>query len=296
MERQIIYILSTDYAGSHFLALQLGSHSCCASIGEVHHLRRHRRSLRGCLVCTSDDQCPVYRGVAGTPSRLLYHQISQNIASYWPDVSTLIDNSKTPQWAKKFLSTEGVTKKYIHLIRDPRALVRRWMQNHDTSSGKNKVRWRTARRCWRHLGSILYGTEANVYLWRWLYENQRITQFLRANSIDTKLVTYRDLVFHSDSILSDLMAWMNLEYEPSQTAYWSFEHHGSVKPPYMKKLAAEQPFHDQRWRKDLDRETLKAAASHIGIQEYVAEMGLVMHEECELMRADGGTGIPRHAA
>lgn len=47
-KKQIVYILSTNYAGSHFLALMLASHSRCASVGEVHQLRKKDELLFWC--------------------------------------------------------------------------------------------------------------------------------------------------------------------------------------------------------------------------------------------------------
>jgi hypothetical protein len=149
MTKQIAYILSTNYAGSHFLSLQLGSHSQCASIGELHHFRRNKTRAKACYRCEKDSDCPVFSGIQGKPVRQFYDGIFDNLATYDSRISTVIDNSKKVRWAGRFLDMPGYTRKYIHLIRDPRALVRRWLLNEDTVSKKRKVRLTTARRCWR---------------------------------------------------------------------------------------------------------------------------------------------------
>src|SRR5207249_5901621 len=40
MKKTVVYILSTPYAGSHFLSLQLGSHSKTMHVGELKILRK----------------------------------------------------------------------------------------------------------------------------------------------------------------------------------------------------------------------------------------------------------------
>jgi len=278
MNRQIVHVLSTNYAGSHLLALQLGSHSRCASLGELHHLRKKgaRRTKKVCYLCESDSVCPVLGGLDHLPVSAFYGRIFANLESHNPQVATVIDNSKKPRWASRFVAMPGYTQKYVHLIRDPRALIRRWILSYDTPAVKREMRIKTARRCWRHCWQILRGDEPNVYIWNWLYENRLITDFLRSNELDWQLVTYYDLVFRTDEVLSRLMAWLGLEYEPSQKEYWTFVHHGSVKPDYMRPAVAGAASFDQRWKTFLDEETQKRVVEHPQIRAYLGEIGLVL--------------------
>ena len=177
-ERQIIFILSTNYAGSHFLSLQLGSHSECMAIGEFHRFKRTgKRRRQACQSCESDEACPLFHGLSDSPLGELYDKLFNNIKKMNSNVHTAIDNSKKTKWATRFVNMPGFRKKYIHLIRDPRALIRRWMLSYDTPEEKTRVRMRMARRCWKNFWNIWKGNEANVYIWKWVYQNQLITDF-----------------------------------------------------------------------------------------------------------------------
>ncbi len=104
MKQQVVRVLSTNYAGSHFLTLQLASHTRCISLGEVHQARRQGEGLiRLCHVCDSDEVCPVFRGIAGNGDINVYDRLLENLCVYAPDVQMLIDNSKKTRWASRFL-------------------------------------------------------------------------------------------------------------------------------------------------------------------------------------------------
>lgn len=278
MNKQIVYVLSTNYAGSHFLSLQLGSHTHCASVGELHHFRRKKTRHKACYVCSSDDVCPVFSGIQSGSVRGFYDTIFGNLAAYNSTISTVIDNSKKVRWARRFVDMPGYTKKYIHLIRDPRALVRRWMLSFDEPT-KKKMRFKTARRCWNHAWDILTGNEANVYIWDWLYENRQITNFIQKNNLDARLVTYHDLVFKADFVLSELMGWLGDEYDPEQKEYWKFVHHSSVKKSYMQPLSEGQQVFDQRWKTFLDGETQQQIWSHPEILSYLKELNICFDQD-----------------
>ena len=287
MKRQIVFVLSTNYAGSHFLSLQLGSHSRCASIGELHTLRRTgRRRMKACWMCEDDERCPQFKGLFGLPLAELFDRLFNNFSEAFPDVKVGIDNSKKPRWAKHFLTLQGFERKYIHLIRDPRALVRRWLLA--DKRRKTGVRRRTARRCWRHAWNILTGSEANIYLWKWLYQNREITRLIRRNALDARIITYRDLVARSAETLTELMNWLGLEYEPSQTEYWRFVHHGTVKRNYLRPPESGRPIPDQRWKDFLDDRAQDLAFRHPAVRAYLSDIQVDFDEREGLL----GTASP----
>ncbi len=272
---QIIYVLSTNYAGSHFLVLQLAAHSKCISVGELHRFDpKSARRKQACHICNTDEECPLFQGLYGQPVERLHPALMDNVSRFFPEVDTLIDNSKKTAWAKKFLDLPDIQQKYIHLIRDPRALVRRWMMNYDSRAEKNKVRRLIARRCWPRTWNILTGSEANVYAWKWVHQNRLITDFLSRNGLDHKLITYHDLVFKPDEILRNIMAWAGHEYEPDQKEYWKFTHHGSQKPQYMKPPKEGDKRFDQRWKDYLDDEIQAEILGHAAINDYLASLNL----------------------
>jgi len=276
--KQIAYVLATNYSGSHFLALQMGSHPRCASIGEPHHFRKATWQ-KACHLCESDDACPVFKGVLELPTDRFYSKIFENLSEYAPQTETLIDNSKKTRWTKLFLNADEYEKKYIHLIRDPRALVRRWLINYEDPAIKRKIRLKTARRCWQNAREILGGDEIQVFIWHWLSQNRRITDFLSKNRLDHKLVTYHDLVFNPDEVLSDLMTWLGYDYDPAQKEYWNFTHHSSVKSEYIKPPSSPEKIFDQRWKSFLTQEAQEKILNHPELRSYIDSLGLLFDPE-----------------
>lgn len=274
MNKQVVYLLSTDYAGSHFLALQLGSHPQCASLGEPLHQRKRDAAPRACNRCESEDVCPVYKGIRDEPTERFYDRFLENLAKWDSRINTAIDNSKKIRWAQDFVDRPGFDKKYIHLIRDPRALVRRWMLTFDTPKMKGKKRRTMARRFWPHAWDILTGDQENVYIWKWLYQNKMITEFIENNNLDAQLVTYHDLVFHPNKVLGDLMKWIGHTYDPSQKEYWNSTHHGTVKSLYIKPPENTDKIFDQRWKTFLDEGTQMKIWHHPQIKKYLDSIGL----------------------
>ena len=289
MEPQIVFVLSTNYSGSHFLALQLASHSRCTSLGELYHSQRPAaRRLQFCFTCPDEKLCPVFGGLEGVPARQLFQRVFENITAMNPAVTTGIDNSKKVEWARRFVGLKGFGLKYIHLVRDPRALVRRWTLSYETEREKAKVRRLTARRCWRHFFDILRGPEDNVYAHKWAYQNRQISRFIQRHGLDAKVVTYDDLVHYPQRVLSDLMGWLGLEFEPGQIQYWDVHHHGTHKPQYMKAPPGGKPQLDLRWREFLSEQVQRRVCSNPEVTAFLTEQsiqftptGLTLHPDWE---------------
>ena len=276
MKPQIVFVLSTNYAGSHFLSLQLASHSRCVSLGEFHRFkRRPDRRRQACAICPDDEQCPVFHGLEGLPLSELFPRVFDNLQTMDANLTTVIDNSKKHDWAEYFLDLDGFDMRYIHLIRDPRALVRRWMLCYEDPAAKKKVKRLMARRCWRQAFEILAGPEDVVYTHKWVYQNRLIKSFLETNGLDARTITYHDLVREPKRILGGLMTWLGHDFEPGQLEYWTFTHHGSQKPQYMKP-PKEGTFHDLRWRDFLDEAVLRRTVEHPQVQGLVTDMNLVL--------------------
>ncbi len=273
MTKQIVYVLSTNYAGSHLLSLQLGSHSKVVSAGELLHRRRPGFGDL-CHRCDSDEVCPVYAGLQGRPVSTFYRRIFENLAAYDEQIETVVDNSKKIRWARRSGRKANFTKKYIHLIRDPRALIRRWTMSFKTAASKKKIRLKTARHCPMHFLDVLRGDETNVYLWYWLFKNRRITNYIKSKRLDARVVTYHDLVASGPQVLSELTQWLGLDYEPGQEQYWNFQHHGTVKTSYMKPPSDERMTLDQRWKSFLDPETQDAVFNNPRIRSYIDQLGI----------------------
>ena len=63
MRRQIAFILSTNYAGSHFASLMIGSHTAAVHAGEVCRLRKESLNKVICARCGSAAACPLFREI-----------------------------------------------------------------------------------------------------------------------------------------------------------------------------------------------------------------------------------------
>src|SRR5579871_886586 len=64
--KTVVFILSTSFAGSHYLSLLLGSHSRTRHLGEVFRLRedKARNQANLCYSCRDKPHCPILSGIA----------------------------------------------------------------------------------------------------------------------------------------------------------------------------------------------------------------------------------------
>lgn len=277
MKKTVVYILSTPYAGSHFLSLMLGSNSRSMHIGEVSQLGRPdlMETRRRCHIC-GDKDCPVLSGIDQHNIHQIYDVIFGRID---PKVEVLVDNSKPYRgWADRFLDDSKYQRKYIHLIRDPRALVRRWMTKNPPEK-QRRDRWKTVWKLVRaHPGlapSIIRSDLSFVYMYQWLIQNERITRFIQQNNVDANIVTYHDLAKETPRELKRLTEWIGLEYQATQLEYWNFQHHGTQKPEYewVKEAKTTQHF-DARWKTFLKPEVATAIAANPASNDYLAKLGV----------------------
>jgi hypothetical protein len=281
--KTVVTILSTNYVGSHFLSLVLGSHSQCMHLGEIRHRRRAHRdgSVQWCRLCADPQQCPLYKGITQERIGDVYTQVFANLAGHPKDVRILVDCSKTVAWAEGFVARPPYRMKYIHLIRDPRALVRRWRVSYktDTAHAKRRERWRGLLKNPGRLRQWLFGDENAVWTAKWLYQNRRITRFLTGNRLDSLLVTYRDLARQPAAEVARICAWLGIPFEPAQLEYWRFEHHGTQKKEYESTREQSRDFFDTRWREFLTPEEQQRIVEDRGVRAYLARIGLVVTED-----------------
>ena len=270
----ILYILSTNYAGSHFLSLLLGSHSKAAHVGELNHLRKDRD--RGtCHACGGLEQCPILGGI--DPDRI--DRLYDILYSRLPDTLVLIDNSKRIPWAERFVPENRFRRKYVHLIRDPRALARRWTLYYTSVPGRLKQRWQSVRAFPFLAPRLALASQMVIYAYRWLAENQRITRFIRAYELDARLVTYEELATNPSGPLRAVTEWLDLEYEPGQLAYWTKRHHGTQKQDYEWIKNKRTQHIDNRWRTFWTPSEAERIRANSDVRSYLRELGLTMTAE-----------------
>jgi hypothetical protein len=269
MRRTIVYILSTNYAGSHFLSLLLGSNSRAKHLGEVKMLRKYSeegsfgfdgRLTRG----------TVLQGIGPDNIHEAYEIIFSRLP---PDITLLVDASKTVRWANEFLSDDRYDKKFIHLIRDPRAILRR---NLKASSFFKQLR----RRWWLFRDypslrpSIYFKPQEYVWSYLWLRTNQQISQFLQQHRLPHALVTYRDLATNTSEEVQRLMEHIGAPFEPAQLEYWNFEHLGTEKRSYDRVKDQKKSYFDLRWRQEIPESIQAGIAADPLINDYLRELGV----------------------
>ncbi|MEW6324602.1 MAG: hypothetical protein AB1515_04375 [Nitrospirota bacterium] len=278
MEKTVVTILSLNYSGSHYLSLLLGSHSKTAHIGEVHHLRKAPApGQKGvCIRCKDNSRCPILHGIGPENIGQIYETIFSRVA---PDVACLIDASKTTAWAKRFVHQSTFRMKYIHLITDPRALIRRWSLTYRTRKQRFHIRWKLARTQPWLSPTALFRRLHDVYTKNWLVRNQQITQFIRDYRLDARVVTYHDIARETAGELKRLLDWIGLTYEPSQLQYWNVDHHGSQKIDYEWIKKAQRPYFDLRWQTDLPKATIDRVARDRAVLAYLSELGLSLNND-----------------
>ena len=278
VKRQVVTILSCNFSGSHFLSLMLGSHSRAEHIGEVRSRRRtYNRPRLPCTLCDEPAECPVVRGITPETIDQVYHTVFDNFDR--PTLTTLVDASKKVDWARRFVGDPSFGMRYIHLIRDPRALVRRWLLRYrDSRNDRMHERLKSMRRRPARAPVLLAAPQWKVYLHRWLNENREITRFLTAHRLEHLVVTYREAALEPEAALSRIMHWLDLDYEPGQTDYWNFDHHGTQKRTYDWVKKDKTRYFDQRWRKDLTPKVQSQIAANADVHRYLDQLALDLQD------------------
>ena len=231
MKPTVLFILSSNYSGSTWLALLLGSHSHAFYVGELNKMF-HDEPMP-CRLCEEKQRpCPVFHDVAQLKSKHIHATVLERTAR-----TVLVDNSKTISWSKKFLADERFERRYIHLLRDPRAIAY----------------------------SLQMRNRRPDYL-DWMEKNYEIRNFLRENGLEHRLVTYTAVAEATDATLVEVCQWLGLAYEPAQKEYWNFEHHGpgrnGATAAFLENYTPSEEnfyeqnkrtnFHDLRWQEHLE--------------------------------------------
>lgn len=280
MNRTLLFILSSNYSGSHYLSLLLGSHSQATHLGEVKNLAKAKHQLGGtdtpestrhCHLCGSNQECRLFRGLHLLEPDEIYPTLFHRAGT-----SLLVDTSKKFDWAARHLTGEYEVR-FLHLLRDPRALVRKWHQQFPDRTAQLRQRWKEARIGGTAGVALLWRPEWQLWLHKWLRQNREITDFLAGRREPHRLLSYRDLARAPAATLQDLMGWLGFDYEPAQLRYWEHEHHGSIKPRY-----AENPgegFIDLRWQSELPAGWRNGIAADAGLLGYLERVGLRMCDD-----------------
>jgi hypothetical protein len=283
MDRHLVFILSTNYSGSHYASLMIGSHSLATHVGEVCHLRKQKVTKPICARCGDAESCELFRGIGPETIDRAFEILFSKLP---PEKSLIVDNSKKVDWAARFLDRPGWRIKVVHLIRDPRALVRRWDVMYKTPRQVWKQRWRRMRREPAWFFRYLTVPKRRLWLYKWLAQNRYITELIRSRRPDSLLVTYEDLAADPSREVRRIMEWAGFEFEPEQVEYWRVDHHGSQKTDYEWVKTEKRRFSDARWKEYLSPREQAAFAADPHVLRYLAEIGVRITPDGLTLRKD----------
>ncbi|MEZ5561201.1 MAG: sulfotransferase [Pseudomonadales bacterium] len=271
----VIFILSTNYSGSHLLAQLLAAHSRCASVGELHNYRKFtRRISRSGNVAHDYLSSSLFAGLDSLPENTWHRTIFERLQLRDPQASHLIDNSKRVQWVR---AVQASCASHVLLLRDPRALVSRWLRTYSGPRQEQRQRRRLLRRRPWWLGRL--DDPVDLYLHKWLLANTRLRRFV-AGSPSAATLTYRDLVVRTEPTLTDLMPRLGLAFEPGQLRYGTAGTVlGTRKRDYVQHAARSEIVPDLRWQHDLTPAQQARIVGNRALRHFLAQDRLRMVED-----------------
>jgi len=275
MKKTLVFIMSSNYSGSHFLSLLLGSNSKSIHVGEVKNFFRENYN---CHVCGDTGACDLFKGLENAPKSELYSTLFDRAPE---GTEVIVDNSKKIGWVKQFLFLkQNYNIKIIFLLRDSRALSRRWAIRELSQWERLRVRLKSARRFISSAFDILFSDPVYAYIYKWLEQNQRISAFFKNSGIDYRVVTYREVAYEKQKTLKELTEFIGLEYEEEQIDYWKFEHHGTQKPQYEWIKKQQDSTHvDLRWKEFLTEKQQATILDSTHLRNFFSELNIDMGEE-----------------
>ena len=268
--KRVVCILSSNYSGSHYLSLVLGSHSQAIHLGEVKNYVKDEP--RACYACGDVESCELFAGIGAVPKREIYDLLFQRAGE---GVGCLVDNSKKPFWFEEMVGLPGIELKVVHLVRDPRALMRRWLVTYDSRRLELQQRWRQFR-YWHGKPEILFSRSMlSTYIHKWVWQNRDIRQFIARHGLDHSTLLYRELAQTPAQAVAPIVTWLGLEFEPAQIEYWNFPHHGTQKEEYeWVKREGVTGYVDLRWQEFLAAEEQAAITGHPVLGDFLDSLGL----------------------
>jgi hypothetical protein len=273
MTQKIVYLLSSNYSGSHFLSLMLGSHSRFEHLGE---LKNTVKATCPCATCGDVASCALLGGLAPFLHGDIYGEIFRRLP---PTAEVLVDTSKKPEWFRARDACNPRPVYRLHLLRDPRALARRWLLRFAEQDTEWRERIKMARR--RPAGALkfLFGDLIETCTHKWLHQNREISAYLAASGGSRLTVTYEELAQYPQVTLETITRWLGHTFEPGQTAYWKYAHHGTEKHEYeWVKSRGDNAFFDLRWQQFLDSDQQRRITTNRHLAHYLDGLGLAFSD------------------
>ena len=274
LKPKIIFILSSNYSGSHLLTHLISSHSRACSVGELKNLNKFlNRPSETHSVFHDYATNPLFKMLHTLPEKEWHVHLLEKIRVENDSIICLVDNSKKIGWAEKFINNPELEAICIHLIRDPRALARRWDKTF-TDENAHRQRVKLA------LKQPLYGLKTvfksnyDVYAYKWLIQNTRITNFLAKTNQQKNVISYSDLVSDTSAVLEKIMKQVGLNFEEGQLNYGRSKHIGTIKKDYVEQTKNSTIEEDLRWKEDLPPSASDGIKKNKDINRYLKSINL----------------------
>ena len=264
--------MSTNYAGSHLLSHMLSAHPDCYGVGEIHRFSELLEDHAEAPVIAQYANNPVYRGLDRLDVHTWHEEIGRRVDAENPPV--LVDNSKKVKWLRRIQENPHYDIRLVHLLRDPRALVARWLRTYTDASKLRVQRIRVAKRMPRHSLEVLTGNWETVFIYKWLRENRQVHEFVKTSGLPHAQVTYRDLAFAADDTLRALMPELGLAFAPEQLRFGESETLGTTKQEHAASVQRSEVKPDLRWQKELSPESQAQITEHPVLNHFLARLGL----------------------
>jgi hypothetical protein len=276
----VIVIVALPHSGSHLLSQLLGAHQRCLSIGELHNYDKltNRPSRGNGNVISSYADDAIFAQLDRLPVERWHSTILKRAKELYPAVTTLVDNSKRVTWCRALMKNSELDVQPVHLIRDPRALLRYWMLSYDSPKKIRRQRVRHSRMKPLQAPALLTCSPRELYLRKWLIRNEQASALLASHDKSDNVVTYHDLATRPETTLERLMPLLGLEYEPSQLRYGDADHHGTVKRDYQQAMETSAIQLDVRWQDFLSSADREGVSSDKRIQAYLSKLYLTFAE------------------
>jgi hypothetical protein len=276
MKKKLVFLLSSNYSGSHFCSLLIGSHSKGVHLGELKNIHK-KSTARSCYICGDYGECCLFRDIDVGPLENVYEELFSRVD---PATEFLIDASKKPKWFKHFINDDRYEIKLLYLIRDPRALARRWLMRIDELNRQLRERIKQCRHHPHKAFLFLFGDLLSVCIYKWYTQNREIADFIKQSNLPWKLITYRELAREQTKTLTDICEWIGVDYEPGQKKYWEFDHHGTQKIEYQwVRDQGGAKYFDLRWKEFLDEKQQKQIMENKEINRLLLQLGLEFSDD-----------------
>jgi len=272
---RIVILLGTNFSGSHLLSHLLSAHPRCLGVGEIHRFQQLLGTGSDAPVVAQYNSDPLFDGLVNEPVETWHGILLTRFANRFAvDDPVVVDNSKKVDWAERISRNSSYDIRFVHLVRDPRALVLRWLKTYDTPRLQRRQRLRIAKRTVSRALPILRSDIVTAYIYKWLRENQQIAGYLAKPDRQASLVTYHDMVFNTEPMLRRLMPDLGLEFDSAQLRFGEGTNFGTRKTAHTEAVARSEIRPDVKWQSELTAAAIETIETNPDIGRFIEASGL----------------------